>query len=105
MTTIYSINNIVYYRAAVFNSIPSSCTPVSVDINLLEDTPGPVGNLQLLPGNVSVTVSWSRPLLRNGMISGYTISLDGSVVFFFFARYIVQCSNTMFVGCELRSLE
>ena len=71
-------------RATVFNSVPSSCTPVSIHINLLEDKPGPIENLRLIPKNVSVAVSWSPPdpLTSNGMISGHTISLDGSVVCF-----------------------
>ena len=51
-----------------------------MSVALLEDKPGPVGNLQLMPKNVSVTVSWTPPTTTNGMISGYTISLDGSVV-------------------------
>ena len=79
----------IYCRATVFNSVPSSCTPVSIRINLLEDKPGPIENLQLIPTNVSVAVSWSPPdpLTRNGMISGYTLSLDGSVVCFFVRGY------------------
>ena len=66
----------------MFNSIPSSCTPVSVAIKLLEDLPGPVESLNLMEQNVSVNVFWSAPLSNrsNGVISGYTLSLDGTVV-------------------------
>ena len=54
-----------------------------MDVTLLEDKPGPIGNLQAMPTNVSVAVSWAAPTITNGMISGYMISLDGTVVCLF----------------------
>ena len=62
------------------NSITSSCVPVSIEVNLLEDKPGPVENLSLTPSNVSVSIAWSRPSTTNGIISGYTVSLNETAV-------------------------
>lgn len=68
------------FRVVVFNSIPSSCVPVSIDVVLLEDKPGPVEGLQLIPSNSSIAITWNSPSLRNGMISGYAIYLEDTVV-------------------------
>lgn len=81
----YTVHNYLHtviflFRVVVFSSIPSSCVPVSIDIKLLEDKPGPVENLRLIPSNTSIAIAWSPPSLRNGMISGYAIYLEDTVV-------------------------
>lgn len=75
----------------MYNSIPNSCGPVNISVKLLEDRPGQVENLQVTPSNVSVTVMWTAPSEMNGNISGYTVSLDESVVGLFSEGMAFSC--------------
>ena len=68
----------------MFNSITSSCMPVSINVKLLEDKPEAVENLLLMPSNTSVNIMWSPPSTRNGIISGYTVSLNETVVCYYY---------------------
>ena len=91
----------------MYNSISSSCVPVSVPVQLLEDKPGQVENLQVTASNVSVTVMWGPPGVTNGNVNGYTVSLGESVVSSVFSKEssLFTCCSCIHVGDQLCRLK
>ena len=64
----------------VQNSV-SSINSTLKTADLLEAPPGPVGSLAVNePSNTSLRLSWSPPELPNGVISGYSVYVNDTIV-------------------------
>ena len=102
------------FRVMVFNSFPSTCVPVSNDVKLLEDEPGPVESLCLIPSNTSIAITWSPPSSGNGIISGYAIYIENVlvcsadyysiiIITLWLSAHFLQVSNCAILNGSVRS--
>lgn len=70
----------ILYRVELQNNV-SALNSTQKTVSLLEGFSGPVENIQIeMVTNVSITLSWSPPSVRNGIISGYSVYVNTTAV-------------------------